>query len=1302
VDDFENEELYDDEYYNQIEDDDDEESLKDKYERAKEYKEKYDKYKKKYDDYKNNSANKSANNIGKNAGKDAAKQGGKEAAKQGGKEVAKEGGKKAGEEIAKQAGKKATTEDGKQVAKEGAKIAAKEGAKAAAEGAAASTGYGIVVAVAIEAADRLNKLKKKIDKKVDSKIEDATGIKDANKKKKYLPLLLIFALFMIFFIVPALAMFAVSETATSELTTLVRAREETKEKKLILFTKSELKELLNKDIEIEEDIAKKLADEGYTLEYENNKYKSISYKNILKGYGSDLTTIFAPTDLTGASDGMDDVLEDGTSYDSLNDQDKDVAVSLKNVKKYLMAEIDNFNDGVKWQTTNLKTTYLNVKSESFSSYSDFENNSVKVVSDGTGSLENKAITNKNYTVEDDNGKNTMLKMPKLSDYGVNVASYGGENKAARTFVDMLEPYMQKWIIPYTIYIDTQDEEFVDGVMDYMYHPANVSIFQLKKLVKTVKYEYYMICHKYKRTIVTTCTEDGCSTSTSDGPIYARGSNTKDCPVGSKLISSTTSGNTTTTVYEITEVSEPYEIAMDSSGNPLVKKINVSRKIENADSIPELVSLESFYEILNREYTIVPINENNGSDSSTPSDLSVSTSSGIGKQTIVDIWNETLQMKNSKTEKYKVSYYTDEQLEDLGRDISRIEWYQDVMGGSFGSINVSGTFGSGSNKFEQAYNGAYKETLERIWDGIVSWGYTEEQAAAIIGNIAQESSFNATAVNSIGATGLCQWLGGRRDMLYSFAAKQGSTWSDLTTQLQFLCMEIAWDESYAYASYQWSGHAQDLAAFKTGTVEEAAVGFRKGFERCGEEEANDAVRISCARAAYETFSGRTVQYPIEKIDASSTSSGTSNGSTSSAGLGTGDTLYSYDDMYFAYYQIEQWYAKSKGYLITNTIKKVSLPEGGFGWPVETSGNSGAKKVLNLYGVSNSDGITISTGSVHNYDNDEGLYKGANVIATHSGTVKKIVAVTDASIYSYIEIETDDGKYKTHYGNLSEINVSEGDSITKGQVIGKIGNSGSSATGSNIYLTYKMYYNGSKVDPLQYYYIKDSSGNRVDDYDEVDKTTISSGEYLFDGSRQYLAGTSEAIEGNIEQGIEYYFTSSSGKTFNCYLQNKGSWAALPYGSRSIKAQGCSITAVATVLTGYGFEVTPATFSGGIASIFGLVNARIPTSHSYNYDGRRIDSAQTTRVGAATAASRQSIINHLANGKEVIIHVVGPGKGGRNSYASSEHWMAVLDIREASGDYEVFVADPWSTYSPRGWRTLESMLVSLSDYILVDEDG
>lgn len=556
----------------------------------------------------------------------------------------------------------------------------------------------------------------------------------------------------------------------------------------------------------------------------------------------------------------------------------------------------------------------------------------------------------------------------------------------------------------------------------------------------------------------------------------------------------------------------------------------------------------------------------------------------------------------------------------------------------------------------------------------------------------------------GAIGLCQWLD-RRPALIAFCSSQGKNWTDLDAQIQFLCMETDWTANYEHATFQFYNRGYKEAFIK-GTLEEATIAFRKGWERCGDDEARDDVRLACAKSAYETFSGRTIEYPIEKIAASSTSTGTGTGAGSAGtlpgvGVGGGEIQYGYEDMYFAYYQIEQWYEKS-GFSLTSVpvIQRVALPDGGFSWPVDlSSGNDSAKKILGLYGVSSSDGIKISTGNVCNYDIDEKLYKGADVIAAHSGVVKKVVPVTNASTYAYVEIQTEDGKYKTHYGNLSETNVTEGSNVSKGTVIGKVGNTGSSATCDDLYLTYKIYYNGSKVDPLQYYYIKDSSGNRVNNYNEVDKTTIQPGEYTFDGSRQYTLGSSQAVDGNVEGGIEFYYTSTSGRVFNCYLQNKGPWASSRYGDNTISYQGCNIVSVATVLTGYGFQVTPQTFSGGFTSTFGLIQSRIPGSHSYSYNGTRLDTiGGTTGNGTPTTAAINAIANHLASGKEVIVNV-----GSGNRYAGSVgHWMAILDIREGGSSYEVFVADPWSTYPNRGWRTLEEMTNCLWYYILVDEDS
>lgn len=67
--------------------------------------------------------------------------------------------------------------------------------------------------------------------------------------------------------------------------------------------------------------------------------------------------------------------------------------------------------------------------------------------------------------------------------------------------------------------------------------------------------------------------------------------------------------------------------------------------------------------------------------------------------------------------------------------------------------------------------------------------TKEQAAGVAGNVMQESAFNPSAVNSIGAAGLFQWLGGRRDALNDFARDKGTPWDDGNTQMLFMAHEL---------------------------------------------------------------------------------------------------------------------------------------------------------------------------------------------------------------------------------------------------------------------------------------------------------------------------------------------------------------------------------------------------------------------------------------------------------------------------------------------------------------------------------
>lgn len=83
---------------------------------------------------------------------------------------------------------------------------------------------------------------------------------------------------------------------------------------------------------------------------------------------------------------------------------------------------------------------------------------------------------------------------------------------------------------------------------------------------------------------------------------------------------------------------------------------------------------------------------------------------------------------------------------------------------------------------------------QIYDFLLQKGVPPVGAAAILGNIQGESSFNSSVVNSSGYSGLCQWGGGRLSNLKSLADSKGKDWTDVEVQLEFLWQELC--DSYS--------------------------------------------------------------------------------------------------------------------------------------------------------------------------------------------------------------------------------------------------------------------------------------------------------------------------------------------------------------------------------------------------------------------------------------------------------------------------------------------------------------------------
>lgn len=122
----------------------------------------------------------------------------------------------------------------------------------------------------------------------------------------------------------------------------------------------------------------------------------------------------------------------------------------------------------------------------------------------------------------------------------------------------------------------------------------------------------------------------------------------------------------------------------------------------------------------------------------------------------------------------------------------------------------------------------------IFDFCIAKGCTPQVACGIVANAECESSFNTKSVNSIGASGLLQWLGGRLSSLKSKASKKGVSWTNLNLQLEHMWDELSGEESTTVSAL--NNRVGGLSKFmKLTDPYKAGYEFGKCFERGGYNE-----------------------------------------------------------------------------------------------------------------------------------------------------------------------------------------------------------------------------------------------------------------------------------------------------------------------------------------------------------------------------------------------------------------------------------------------------------------------------------
>lgn len=123
----------------------------------------------------------------------------------------------------------------------------------------------------------------------------------------------------------------------------------------------------------------------------------------------------------------------------------------------------------------------------------------------------------------------------------------------------------------------------------------------------------------------------------------------------------------------------------------------------------------------------------------------------------------------------------------------------------------------------------------------TYGYNTAASAGILANLNQESGFNPTA-KSGPSIGLCQWLGGRKNNLYSFARKKGLSAYSIDGQVAFLDYELRTSYSSLY------NELHSVANTASGAYQ-SAYNFCYKFERPANKAYRSQQRGSSAKNTF---------------------------------------------------------------------------------------------------------------------------------------------------------------------------------------------------------------------------------------------------------------------------------------------------------------------------------------------------------------------------------------------------------------------------------------------------------------------
>lgn len=172
----------------------------------------------------------------------------------------------------------------------------------------------------------------------------------------------------------------------------------------------------------------------------------------------------------------------------------------------------------------------------------------------------------------------------------------------------------------------------------------------------------------------------------------------------------------------------------------------------------------------------------------------------------------------------------------------------------------------------------------------------------------------------------------------------------------------------------------------------------------------------------------------------------------------------------------------------------------------------------------------------------------------------------------------------------------------------------------------------------------------------------------------------------------FTTDNNKIYKEYKQNgTSSWKDKPYWDNTMESDGCGITAISIILSGYGKDYTPENLRRKYYPV--LNGDRISSELQYTFG-----IANSDFLYDSSSLSNTEIKNHLEKNKPILICVWN--RPYANRWTTASHYMVLL---ASDGNDMVYVSNPnglENDSKSSGWYNMNEVTPYIAKVLYIEE--